>query len=113
MVWRVQRRVVESVRQGVKTRMLEAAERDFIKQKGYDKYFGHGTCHGIGLAVHEKPFISWRSKDTVREGMVFTVEPGVYLPDFGGMRIEDVVTVRNDGVEVLTTLPRTLKVIEG
>ncbi len=108
-----QRRAVEAVRPGAKTRMIDAAARDFIKQKGYDKYFGHGTGHGIGLAVHEKPFISWRSKDTVRKGMVFTVEPGVYLPDFGGMRIEDVVTVRNDGVEVLTTLPRTLKVIEG
>jgi len=110
-VYDAQHRAVKAIKPGAKASMIDAIARDFINQKGYDDYFGHGTGHGIGLAVHEKPVISWQSKETVEEGMVFTVEPGIYLPDFGGVRIEDIVVVRKDGAEVLTTLPRTLKVI--
>lgn len=110
-VFNAQDRAIKAVKSGTKAMTIDAAARDFIKEKGYNNYFGHGTGHGIGLAVHEKPVISWRSKDTVKEGMVFTVEPGIYLPDFGGARIEDIVVVRKDGVELLTTLSRTLKII--
>jgi len=104
---------IKAVKPGIKAIMLDTVARDFINQKGYGDYFGHGTGHGVGLAVHERPVISWQSKDTIREGMVFTIEPGIYLPHFGGVRIEDIVCVSKNGVEVLTTLPRTLKIIEG
>jgi Xaa-Pro aminopeptidase len=106
-----QRRTIKAVKPGIKATMVDTVARDFINQKGYGDYFGHSTGHGIGLAVHERPIISWQSKDTIKEGMVFTIEPGIYLPDFGGVRIEDVIYVSKNGVEVLTTLPRTLKII--
>ncbi|MEF9475284.1 MAG: Xaa-Pro peptidase family protein [Candidatus Mariimomonas ferrooxydans] len=108
-----QGRAIEAVKPGVKSSVIDAAARNFIKQKGYDSYFGHGTGHGVGLAIHEKPVISWRNKEAVQEGMVFAVEPGIYLPDFGGVRIEDIICVTKKGAEVLTTLPRKLKIIKG
>ncbi len=104
-------KAIEAVKPGQKCSTIDAAARDFIKQKGYGRYFGHGTGHGIGFAVHEKPVISWRSKDTLKKGMVFTVEPGIYMPDFGGVRVEDIVCVGKKGAEVLTTLPRKLEII--
>ncbi len=113
IVFDAQSKAIEAVKPGTKSSVIDAAAREFIKQRGYNGYFGHGTGHGIGLAVHEKPVISWQNKDTVEAGMVFTIEPGVYLPDFGGVRIEDIVSVRKDGAEVLTTLPRKLKIIKG
>ena len=106
-----QNRAVNSVRPGIKSADIDAAARNYIKKNGYDSYFGHGTGHGIGLEIHEKPVISWRNKTRIKRGMVFTVEPGIYLPGFGGVRIEDIVAVTEDGAEVLTTLPRNLIII--
>jgi len=106
-----QSRAIKAVNPGEKSLMIDAAARDFINKKGYENFFGHGTGHGIGLSVHEKPVISQNGKDTVSEGMVFTVEPGIYLPGLGGVRIEDIICVRKNGAEVLTTLPGTLKII--
>jgi Xaa-Pro aminopeptidase len=111
-VLEAQKRAIESVRPGIKASEIDAAARDYIAQEGYDEFFGHGTGHGVGLAVHEKPVVSWRSKDTIEENMIFTVEPGIYLPGFGGVRIEDMVAVRKKGAEVLTSLPKKLKIIE-
>ncbi len=108
-----QERAIQSVRQGVRAVDIDAVARDFIRGQGYDKYFGHSTGHGVGLEVHEKPVISLQNKDRVGKGMVFTIEPGIYLPGFGGVRIEDIVAVTGNGAEVLTTLPRKLKIIEG
>lgn len=105
------KRAIKSVRPGVKSRTIDSAARDLITQKGYGEYFGHGTGHGIGLEVHERPFISQQCKNTVEEGMVFTIEPGVYLPGLGGARIEDIVAVGKSGAEVLTSLSRRLKII--
>jgi Xaa-Pro aminopeptidase len=113
IVCEAQSRAIKTIRPGVKAVSIDAAARGFIKEKGYRKNFGHGTGHGVGLAVHEKPVISWHSKDIIEEGMIFTVEPGIYIPGFGGVRIEDMVIVRRDSAEVLTTLPRNLKVIQG
>jgi Xaa-Pro aminopeptidase len=111
-VLEAQKRAIESVRPGIKAAGIDAAARDYIKKKGYDEFFGHGTGHGVGLAVHEKPVVSWRSKDSLEEDMIFTVEPGIYLPGFGGVRIEDMIAVRKNGAEVLTSLPKKLKIIE-
>jgi Xaa-Pro aminopeptidase len=111
IVYAAQRRAVEAVRDGVRAKQIDSAARDLIKQKGYGDYFGHGTGHGVGLAVHERPVISGQSEDTIKKGMVFTIEPGIYLPGIGGARIEDMIYVRGSGAEVLTTLPRKLEVI--
>ena len=104
-------RAIEKVKPGTSIAEVDEAARDHIRSQGYGEYFGHGTGHGIGLAVHEDPAVNSESKGLLQEGMVFTVEPGIYLPDRGGVRIEDMVLVTAHGAEVLTHLPRELKVI--
>lgn len=103
-----QRKAIESVRANIKAAEIDAGARTYIRQKGYEENFGHGTGHGVGLAVHEKPSISWRSKEMIKENMVFTIEPGIYLPGFGGVRIEDMVVAKKNGFELLTGLPKNL-----
>ncbi len=110
-VFEAQNRAIQSVKAGVKSAVIDAAARDYIKEKGFDEYFGHGTGHGVGLAVHEKPVVSWRNNEVIAERMVFTIEPGIYLPDFGGVRIEDLVVAGKRGADVLTSLPKKLKII--
>jgi Xaa-Pro aminopeptidase len=104
-------KAIEKVRPGIPISEVDVAARDYIRGQGYGEYFGHGTGHGIGLAVHEDPVVNSENKERLREGMVFTIEPGIYLPDWGGVRIEDMVLVTSQGAEVLTYLPRELKVI--
>jgi Xaa-Pro aminopeptidase len=110
-VLEAQKKAVKSVRAGIKSAEIDAAARDYIDQKGYGDFFGHGTGHGVGLEVHEKPIVSWRNKETIKENMVFTVEPGIYIPGFGGVRIEDMVLAGKKEAEVLTSLPKKLKII--
>jgi Xaa-Pro aminopeptidase len=112
-VLEAQKRAIEKVKAGITAAGIDAAARDSIDGKGFGDFFGHGTGHGVGLAVHEKPAVSWRSKDLISENMVFTIEPGIYLPGFGGVRIEDMVVVRKNSAELLTSLPKKLKIIEG
>lgn len=112
IVLTAQEKAIKSIKAGVKAKGIDKPARDFIKEKGYGDYFGHGTGHGIGLTVHERPVISWRSADSIEKGMVFTIEPGIYLPGTGGARIEDIVAVEENGAEVLTTLPRRLHIIQ-
>ncbi len=107
-----QERAIKAVRSGIKSSVVDDAARVYIKQKGYDDFFGHGTGHGVGLLVHEKPVISWRNKEIIKENMIFTVEPGIYLPGFGGVRIEDMVVTGKKEAKVLTSLPKKLNVIE-
>ena len=111
-VLEAQGRAIEKVRAGAKASDVDGAARKYIRDAGYDEYFGHGTGHGVGLAVHEKPVVSWRSREVIRENMVFTVEPGIYIPGFGGVRIEDMVVARKNGTRLLTSLSRKLKIIE-
>lgn len=105
------RSAVSSILSGIEGRVVDRAARNIIKNAGYEKFFGHGTGHGVGLEVHESPRISWAKSDIVKENMVFTIEPGIYIPGLGGVRIEDMVLVKSDGAEVLTKLPRRLEII--
>ena len=106
-----QQRAIDKVRPGAPLREVDAAARDYIRDCGYDEYFGHGTGHGIGLAVHEDPAVNRENDDLLQEGMIITVEPGIYLPDWGGVRIEDMVRATSAGMEVLTYLPKELREI--
>ena len=96
-----QRMAIKAIKPGVSSKAVDRIARDHIESKGFKEKFGHGLGHGIGLAVHEAPRLSPIKDDTLKEGMVFTVEPGVYLPDWGGIRLENMVVVRKDGAEVL------------
>ena len=87
---------------------VDAIARNIITEAGYGKEFGHGLGHGVGLAVHEGPGVRAESSMVLQRGMVFTIEPGIYLPGWGGVRIEDMVVVAKDGVEVLTKARKEL-----
>jgi Xaa-Pro aminopeptidase len=101
-------RAIEKTRPGVPIAEVDGAAREYIRNQGYGEYFGHGTGHGIGLAVHEDPVVNSENKGLLQEGMVFTIEPGIYIPNWGGVRIEDMVLVTHQGAEILTHLPREL-----
>ncbi len=104
-------KAIDRIRPGIPIGEVDRAARDYIRSEGYGEYFGHGLGHGIGLAVHEDPVISSENKGLVQEGMVFTIEPGIYIPDWGGVRIEDMVLVTSHGAELLTYLPEELREI--
>jgi Xaa-Pro aminopeptidase len=106
-VRRAQAAGLSSVRPGEPCRAVDARVRDSLDRSGYLKYFVHSTGHGVGLDVHERPSLSPRSRERLEEGMVITVEPGVYLPGIGGIRLEDTVKVTGAGCERITFLPKT------
>jgi len=103
-----QLRAIARVQAGILASEVDAAARDTIAQAGYGEYFGHGTGHGIGLAVHEAPTIGPRRDTPLKSGMVITIEPGIYVPDLGGVRIEDDVLVQENNAFLLSTLPKEL-----
>ena len=108
LVLRANQQAIAAVRPGVSAKQVDAAARSVIAAAGYAEQFSHGLGHGIGLEVHEGPAIRGTSDTVLEPGMVFTIEPGVYLPGWGGVRIEDDVLVTADGCEVLSHVPREL-----
>lgn len=102
IVQEAQHKAIRAARPGVQTSAVDAAARDHIAKAGFGDCFGHSLGHGLGLEVHESPLVSWRAPRPLEEGMVFTVEPGIYLPGRHGVRIEDAVVVTADGCRLLS-----------
>ena len=106
-VRRAQEAGLSALRPGIPCRVVDARVRESLDRAGYLKYFVHSTGHGVGLDIHERPSLSRRSRDRLEEGMVVTVEPGVYLPGLGGVRLEDTAKVTAAGWERVTFLPKS------
>jgi Xaa-Pro aminopeptidase len=102
---------IEEMRAGMTLQQVDAVARRYIEKKGFGKFFGHGLGHGVGLAVHEEPLLSPLADGELPEGAVVTVEPGIYIPGKGGVRIESLVHITKDGAFPITTLPKKLNVL--
>ena len=111
VVLRAQLAALKAIRPGVKCSDVDKTARDIIKSEGYGDCFGHSTGHGVGLDIHELPFVSTRGDMLLREGMVITDEPGIYLPNRFGVRIEDMVCVTENGCHNFVTLPKELLIL--
>lgn len=103
---------ISIVKEGVKFSDIDKAARDYIESKGYGKYFTHRTGHSIGIEDHDFGDVSSVNHEEVKEGMIFSIEPGIYIPGRIGVRIEDLVMVTKDGCKVLNSVTKDLLVIE-
>jgi Xaa-Pro aminopeptidase len=112
LVLAAQERALDAVRAGAGAREVDAVAREAIADAGHGEEFGHGLGHGVGLEIHERPRLSPLGEGTLAAGNVVTVEPGVYLSERFGVRIEDLVVVREDGPEVLSGFPKALVTVE-
>lgn len=110
-VLKAQLTALAKVKAGVKAYDIDRTARSVITRAGYGDYFRHSTGHGVGLDIHEQPFVSSRGETLLSEGMVITVEPGIYLPGKFGVRIEDMVVVTKDGCDNMATLPKELIIL--
>ena len=108
VVLRAQTEAISAMRPGVAAHEVDAVARGVIKDAGFGRAFNHGLGHGVGLEIHEAPRLAAKSPTILKPGMVITVEPGIYFPGWGGVRIEDDVLVTRTGHEVLTSVPRQL-----
>lgn len=108
IVLKAQKLALERIRAGVSGKWVDSLARDYITKRGYGAYFGHGLGHSLGLFIHEEPRLSVREERILTEGMVETVEPGIYLPGVGGVRIEDLVEITADGCVNYTNSPKNL-----
>lgn len=107
-VWGANTDALKAVRADVTGKLVDSVARSTLDAWGYEKYFTHGLGHGVGLEIHEAPAVSLKSPFTLHEGMIITIEPGVYIPGKYGVRIEDMVVVTADGCMNLTKTPKTL-----
>jgi Xaa-Pro aminopeptidase len=104
-------RAIEAAQSGIKASALDRIARNVIRRQGFGKYFSHSLGHGLGIEIHEQLRLSAQSKETLRAGNVVTVEPGIYIPGYGGVRIEDDIVVRDGGCEILTAAPKELIIL--
>ncbi len=112
IVERAVRAALSAARPGVMTKDVDAAARSVITEAGYGKFFVHRTGHGLGIDIHEPPYITATSEVELDEGMVFSIEPGIYLQGRFGVRLEEIVILRTDGPEILSDLTRELNLIK-
>ena len=108
VVQEAQYRGMKAARPGITGKELDAEIREYIESRGYGRYFTHGLGHGVGLEIHELPNINKRGDIKLQEGMVFSIEPGIYIQGRGGVRIEDTVVLTREGARSLTALKKTL-----
>jgi Xaa-Pro aminopeptidase len=108
VVLKAQQAAIDAIRPGALMSEVDEVARATIAQAGYGQYFGHGLGHGIGLEIHESPRLAADQSRPLKAGMIITIEPGIYVPGWGGVRIEDDVLVTKDGHRVLSSLPRDL-----
>ncbi len=101
VVLAAQEAAIEAAKPGMRAKELDKVAREVIEKAGYGEYFVHSLGHGVGLDIHEYPYINKKSNEILQENMVFTIEPGVYIPGFYGVRIEDMVVLTNSGAKVL------------
>jgi Xaa-Pro aminopeptidase len=106
IVREAQRNAIERVEHGMKGTDAHELAASVIEKAGHGENFGHGLGHGVGLEVHEAPYMGKTSTDTLENGMVFTIEPGIYIPGWGGIRIEDIVVMENGRARVLSRAPK-------
>jgi Xaa-Pro aminopeptidase len=111
IVYEAQGKALKAVRAGLDTQKLDNVARSFITDQGYGENFGHGLGHGLGIEIHEMPAVKKNSSIKLKKNMVITIEPGIYIPGSGGVRIEDMVLVTAGGCEVLTRCSKELIVI--
>jgi Xaa-Pro aminopeptidase len=109
VVLKAQIAAIRAIRPGVTCAQVDAVARRIIARAGFGSAFGHGLGHGLGLEIHEAPRLARNQRTALQAGMVVTVEPGIYLPGWGGVRIEDDVLVTRSGHEVLTAVPKQLE----
>jgi len=111
IVLEAQLRGMSGIKPGLTGKQADALTRDYIKEQGYGEYFGHSTGHGLGMEVHEGPALSFKSDTVLEQGMVVTVEPGIYVAGLGGVRIEDDTVITEKGNESLTHSPKDLIIL--
>ena len=104
---------VDAVKPGVSCKDVDSIARNIISKAGYGKYFGHGLGHGVGMEIHEAPRLAQSGTQILKPGMVVTVEPGIYLENIGGVRIEDLIVVTETGHRILTQFPKELISLAG
>lgn len=102
---------MKAARPGAKAHEVDDAARNVISDAGYGEYFVHRTGHGMGIEVHEQPYLTSVSQTVLEEGMVFSIEPGIYIPGRFGIRLEEIVILRAEGPEILSELPRSLHAV--
>lgn len=107
-VWGANSDAIKAVKAGISGKLVDSVARSTLDAWGYEEYFTHGLGHGVGLEIHEAPGLNSRSGTTLREGMIVTIEPGVYIPGRYGVRIEDMCVVTKDGCKIITETPKTL-----
>ncbi len=111
LVLTAQKKVIKEIKAGMTAVEADSIARDFIKNSGYGDNFGHGLGHGVGLQIHEAPKVSYSSDDILKEGMIVTDEPGIYVSGLGGVRIEDDLLIEENGCQVLNSAPKELIIL--